>query len=350
MIEKGCLGMGRFSMEAKVGLFFLATAAIFVYAWTHILEYGAKETFVLKARFRSVEGLEKGAQVQVAGIKIGSVQDITFDPETGKAVVEMAVRKEYLGAIPEDSKVFLKTKGLIGDRYIIIVPGKPNARKLKPGEEIKLVYEPVDTEKVLENMGLISQDLKVVAHEVRRQIVDEKGSKKVDDILTNSDAVFKDLRAILARNKDKISTTIENTESATKKLNDLVTRNEKKVNRAVDDLEKFSGTMDKTGDKFGKVASDLDAITKDIRAGKGTAGKLVTDDSLYRDAQALIRDVRQISNRIQYGPGAVGRLINDPELYYEARRAIRNMNKTAEDVSEATPVSTMAIIFGSLFR
>jgi phospholipid/cholesterol/gamma-HCH transport system substrate-binding protein len=342
--------MDKFSMEAKVGLFFLAAVAIFIYAWMYVLEFGAKDTFVLKARFRSVEGLEKGAQVQIAGIKIGSVQDITFDPETGKAVVEMAVLKQYLGTVPEDSRVFLKTRGLIGDKYVIIAPGKPNARKLKPGEEIKLIFEPVDTDKILENMGLISQDLKVVTHELRRQVIDEKGSKKFDDILTNSDAVFKDLRAILARNKDKIGTVIDNTESATKKLNELVTRNEKKVNRAVDDMEKFSGTMDKTGEKFGKVVSDLDALTKDVRAGKGTLGKLVTDESLYREAQSLVRDVRQISNRIQYGPGAVGRLINDPELYYEARRAIRNMNKTAEDISEATPVSTLAIIFGSIFR
>ena len=50
------------------------------------------------------------------------------------------------------------------------------------------------------------------------------------------------------------------------------------------------------------------------------------------------------------GQGVTGRVINDPELYFEARRAIRNMNKTAEDVSEATPVSTLAIILGSIFR
>jgi hypothetical protein len=64
----------------------------------------------------------------------------------------------------------------------------------------------------------------------------------------------------------------------------------------------------------------------------------------------LVRDLRQLSDRIQNGSKAVSRLINDPELYYEARRAIRNMNKTAEDVSEATPVSTLAIILGSVFR
>jgi phospholipid/cholesterol/gamma-HCH transport system substrate-binding protein len=63
-----------------------------------------------------------------------------------------------------------------------------------------------------------------------------------------------------------------------------------------------------------------------------------------------VRDIRGISSSIQSGRGAVGRLINDPELYFEARRAIRNMNKTAEDVSEATPISTLAIILGSVFK
>lgn len=342
--------MGKFSMEAKVGLLFLAVIAIFAYVWTQVLEIGGREGFVLKARFRSVEGLDKGAQVQIAGIKIGSVSDITFDPETGEAVVSMDLKKEYVGAIPQDSRVFLKTKGLLGDRYIVIVPGKPNVRKLKPGEEIKLVFEPLDTQKVMENMGLVAQDLKMVTRELRRQVIDQKGSQKFDSLLTNTDVVFKDLRGLLARNKDRINRTFDNTDNAVKKINSILNRNEKKINRAVDKIERFTGKMDRTGDKFGKVASDLSALAKDVRSGKGTLGKLVNDDALYRDAQGLVREVRRLSDRIQYGPGTVGRLINDPELYYEARRAIRNMNKTAEDVSEATPVSTLAIIFGSVFK
>ena len=67
---------------------------------------------------------------------------------------------------------------------------------------------------------------------------------------------------------------------------------------------------------------------------------MVVDESLYRDASALVRDLRNVTNSVQRGPGAVSRLINDPEIYFEARRAIRNMSKTAEDISEATPIST----------
>jgi ABC-type transporter Mla subunit MlaD len=199
-------------------------------------------------------------------------------------------------------------------------------------------------------MGMVAQDLKVVTRQLRREVIDKGGSEKVDSVLTNSDVVFRDLRSILARNKDRINRTFVNTDSATKKLNELVRRNEKKLNRTMDDLERFSSGIDKTGDKFNHAAAGLNDLVKEIRSGKGTLGKLVNDDTLYRDAQSLVRDVRQLSSSIQNGPGTMGRLINDPEIYYEARRAIRNMNKTAEDVSEATPVSTLAIILGSVFR
>ena len=116
--------------------------------------------------------------------------------------------------------------------------------------------------------------------------------------------------------------------------------NENKINQVVTNFESFSKGMDKTVSKFDRLASDLDTLTKDVRSGRGTLGKTGQQTNhLYRDAQALVRDIRGISNRIQRGPGTVGRLINDPEMYFEARRAIRNMNKTAEDVSEVASFS-----------
>lgn len=342
--------MSKFSMEAKVGVFVLAAIAIFAYVWTHVLDFTSTRGFILTARFKTVEGLAKGAQVQIAGIKVGTVEEIRFDPDSGKAVVSMNINDAYRNFIPEDSRLFLKTKGLLGDKYVEIEPGKPNARKLKPGEELNLVFEPADTQQLIENMNVVAQDLRTVTREVRKEVIDKRGTEKLDSVLTNSDAVFKDLRSLLSRNRQKIDRTIDNTDSAAKDLREVVSRNKNKVNRTLDDMEKFSGTMDKTSDKFSKVASEFDSLARDIRAGKGTLGKLVSEDVLYRDAQNLVREMRQISSSIQRGPGAVGRLINDPELYYEARRAIRNMNKAAEDVSEATPVSTLATIFGAIFK
>lgn len=342
--------MNRFPIQARIGFFFLIGIAILAYVWFRVLDYSFREGFTLKAAFRSVEGLTQGSQIQIAGIKVGQVKDITFDPDSGKATVSMLINDAYKNMIPEGSRLLVKTKGLLGDKYLVIEPGRPNARKLKPGEDIKSVFEPMDTQKMFESLAVVSQDLQALTSVAKKQFVDEKGSQKIDHIVDNTDVLMRDARNLVAKNKDKINQTIDNTDSATKGINEIVSLNKNKVNHAVNNFESFSQGIDKTGAKFERLATDLDSLTKDVRSGRGTLGKLVTDESLYRDAQSLVRDVKGISNRIQNGPGTVGRLINDPEMYFEARRAIRNMNKTAEDISEVTPVSTLAIILGSIFR
>lgn len=342
--------MNKFSLEAKVGFFFLATLAVFAYVWFHVLDFTPKDGFLLRAKFRTVEGLAKDAQVQIAGIKVGTVSGISYDPETASATVSLSINDAYRNSIPEGSRLFLRTKGLAGDKFLVIEPGKPNARKLLPGEEISQVFEPTDPDKVLESVGLIAQNLQVVTRDMRQKLVDQKGSEKIEKVLGNADTVFHELKELLTANSDKINRTIDNSDKAMGQFSELVTKNKDKISKTIDEAEKFSRTFEKTGQKFGNVASDLDAVTKDIRSGKGTLGKLTADESLYREAQDLVKEVRGITKNIQSGSGTMGRLINDPEIYYEARRAIRNMNKTAEDISEATPVSTLAIILGSVFR
>ena len=307
-----------------------------MYVWFNVLDFGKKEGFILKARFKSADGLVNGAQVQIAGIRVGTVKNIIFDSESGKAVALLEINDSYRNVIPEDSKIALKTKGLLGDRYVVIEPGRPNVRKLKPGEEIAQVVEPYDPEKLVENVGIMTQDLQIMARDARKVLIDEKGSDRIASVLKNSDDVFKNLNDLIGGNKEKINSTIDNTHDATKRIDEIVARNQDKINRTVE--------------SFNKSSKDLEVVTGDVRGGRGSLGRMVVDESLYRDASALVRDLRSVTNSVQRGPGAVSRLINDPEIYFEARRAIRNMSKTAEDISEATPISTLAIILGSVFR
>ncbi len=342
--------MNKFSLELRVGVFFLISLGIIAYVWFKVLDLGSPNGFNLTAKFRSVEGISPGSQVQIAGIKVGSVKEITFEPETGRAVVLLSLNESYRNLIPEGSRLMVRTRGLLGDRFLVLEPGKPNARKLKTGEEIKMVNEPTDTQKVLESLAVVSQDLQVITAETRRQIVDEKGAQKIDRILNNTDAFTKDAKELISSNKERINVTVANADSAVKGINEVVAKNQPKINKSVDDMQNFSSNLDKTGAKFDQLASDLGGLTRDVKSGKGTLGRLITDESLHREAQGLVRDFRGLSQKVQNGPGTIGRLINDPEIYFEARRAIRNMNKTAEEVSEVTPISTLAIVLGSIFR
>jgi phospholipid/cholesterol/gamma-HCH transport system substrate-binding protein len=69
------------------------------------------------------------------------------------------------------------------------------------------------------------------------------------------------------------------------------------------------------------------ALLKDIRAGRGTVGKLFTDDSVYRELDTLLRSSEAVITQIGRGRGTLGRLTTDPALYNETSAAVRNLNE-----------------------
>lgn len=94
----------------------------------------ATDSYALKASFRSVEGISVGTDVRMAGVKIGTVTDLTLNPETFFADAKLTVRNGI--AVPEDSTVVIASEGLLGGAFVEILPGgSPN--DLAPGAEIE---------------------------------------------------------------------------------------------------------------------------------------------------------------------------------------------------------------------
>jgi phospholipid/cholesterol/gamma-HCH transport system substrate-binding protein len=69
------------------------------------------------------------------------------------------------------------------------------------------------------------------------------------------------------------------------------------------------------------------ALLKDLRAGRGTAGQLLTNDSLYRDLERFINSAEQVTAQINRGRGTLGRLTNDPALYNSLDTSVKNLNE-----------------------
>ena len=67
-------------------------------------------------------------------------------------------------------------------------------------------------------------------------------------------------------------------------------------------------------------------LLKDIRDGKGTLGKLVTDEAVYRDLSTLLQSADRVASQIAKGQGTLGRLTNDPRLYDELRASVADLN------------------------
>jgi phospholipid/cholesterol/gamma-HCH transport system substrate-binding protein len=79
------------------------------------------DEYVINAKFTSASGLREGAYVEMAGVTVGKVKRIKFDPESYLAIVSMSLPKTIL--IPDDSIASIRTAGIIGDKFIKISAG-----------------------------------------------------------------------------------------------------------------------------------------------------------------------------------------------------------------------------------
>jgi len=139
-------------------LFALVVLAVGVYLMPASEHFWVKKA-QFEIHFSQVNGLEKGAPVSLAGVKIGSVQAIEFpdDPKVAYAVVQIRVEaKNAAPRIHTDALATIRTYGMLGDRYIDLNGGKPDLPALPPGSIMKS-KDPGDYE------ALLNESLKSIA-------------------------------------------------------------------------------------------------------------------------------------------------------------------------------------------
>jgi phospholipid/cholesterol/gamma-HCH transport system substrate-binding protein len=133
-------GTGLFVLLGIGALFFLITQT------TGGNDFSASETYQVTARFSNVGSLSSRSPVSMAGVTIGRVTGINFDPESLEAVVTIVIDSRY-DRIPDDSDASILTAGLLGSQYIGMQPGG-SLSYLEDGSEILFTQSAV----ILENL------------------------------------------------------------------------------------------------------------------------------------------------------------------------------------------------------
>jgi len=127
------------TIEIGTGLFVLLGFAALVFLTTQLPSSGLKlggpkAGYHVTAEFDNIGDLKTGSPVTMAGVRVGEVESIRFDPQSYKAVVGLRIDPQY-NQIPEDSFAAIQTQGLLGGKYIGISPGGTDTY-LKDGSHI----------------------------------------------------------------------------------------------------------------------------------------------------------------------------------------------------------------------
>lgn len=108
--------VGLFVAAGIAGLFFLALQV------SNLSSFTEHDSYTVTARFQNSGGLKVKSPVSAAGVKIGQVSSINFDPQNFESVVTMSIDSKY-NSLPDDTTASIFTAGLLGEQYVSLEPG-----------------------------------------------------------------------------------------------------------------------------------------------------------------------------------------------------------------------------------
>jgi phospholipid/cholesterol/gamma-HCH transport system substrate-binding protein len=298
-----------------------------------------------------VAGLKEGAPVWLAGVDVGVVADIRFaDPKKNNEVdIRLEIDDEALKKIGTDSKITIKTRGLMGEKYVDITPSQQYFEKpvavLRGTPVTKL-------DDVLQKAGTTFDRLNTIVDNITL-------GKGTLGKLTTDASLYNNV-VNLTGELHALAITINRGEGTLGKLN----RSPEPYNRLVSilnradktlrDIQESDGTLNKLiydkalydklvtlAEKSNEAADYVRELNKKITSKDGTLGLLINDREFYDKGLSLlthadnsVKSIEEVTARIKSGEGTAGKLVTDKELYERMNRMVENLDALVKDFKE----------------
>ncbi len=336
--------------EIKVGFFVLS--GLIVIGFVVFLIGDERSAFKSKEDYRAVfedaQGIKRGSSVRMGGVDVGSVSEVGYseNPEDLKLYVTFTVVKDEARRIREDSVAIIESKGLLGDKMMVITAGTKGER-IPPGGDVPTQKARDLGEMVnqISSIGTKAESVMGNLEKTTNAISNEQFTRDLQGTVKNLNSILQSLdrgEGYAARflhdpkEADRLSRTLGNLEKATNELNGTL----RGVNAIVGRVQKGPGFAhnvvygegpSKTMAQFGNAADELAITLKGIREGNGPAKSLIYGDdnsqALMGNLNAMSKDLRQIVANMRAGKGTVGALLVDPSVYEDIKMVLGNVDR-----------------------
>ena len=277
--------MSKISAEAKVGVFVVIGMIILGYMSMKVgkFTFGGAAGYDVKVCFDSVSGLAEDVQVEVAGVEVGRVRKISL--ENGKALVVLRINSNVM--LTKDVKAVIRTKGILGDRYVELIPGSSAAPLIQDGGKIVYTVPTTDMDALISTLGQVATNINELTSSLANVIGGKDGEASLRFILDNVKEMVEALNRTVQENNENVGRIITNFSEFSKILNDIIS----KVNK-----------------------------------GKGSIGRLVNEDETIDNLNAALTSLKTITDKINNGEGSIGKLINEDETVENINTSLTSMN------------------------
>ena len=274
----------------KVGLLTLAALASIVVMSLKITsnKSGFGDYVTYKTVLKDASGIFEKSSIKVAGINAGRIKTIELNGADG-ALVTFEMLEGI--KITNNTRLKIKSVGLLGDKYLDIMLGDQNADQLAPNSMVP-AEGGEGFEELSKDAGEVLKEVKEIAKTIKESLRDEQGRNMVKEIIANIHDISGSLKRMSTGNEDKINQIIDEVKAISEQLAFETDRYQKDSLMA--DLSKIGPILDKAD----AAVADLKTIIGDLKDGKGTVGKLLRDDAVVDQVSQTLSSVNRLVNRI----------------------------------------------------
>jgi phospholipid/cholesterol/gamma-HCH transport system substrate-binding protein len=339
--------------QVKAGIFIVAALLFFSGG---VLLMGQKNKFFtpkgkLSLIMTDVAGLKIGAPVWLAGVDVGIVTAIHFEqPQRTNAIeIILEVEKTALKKIGKDSNISVKTRGLMGEKYVDITPSQFYIET----PEVKVYGTSVPKlDDVMQKAGAAFDRLNQAMDKMNRgegTLGRLAGDNKLYDNLVKLTVELNTFAATANRGEGTLGKLARSPEPY-EKLMAIMDR----ADRTLTEIQASEGTMGKLirdrqlydklvalADKSAQAADDVRELNRKLTSSETTIGKLLGDREFYDKGIALIeradrsvKSLEETAAKVNSGEGTAGKLLHDKEMYDKMNRMVEDMDLLIRDIKE----------------
>lgn len=328
-------------------LIVLAILAFFIMRIEDFSLGRAGNTRSIDVLFDSVAGLERKSAVRVAGVRVGTVDDIKLTPD-GRALVTLQVNDDV--PIHRNATARVASLGLLGEKYVELEPGTQAAGLFPPDADVVIGgSQPASIDDVTTQVSSIADDIKAITASLRGAMADGN-AYRVEEIFENVRLATEKIRLVLDVNEGNINATAENLRVITDDLRVEIPR----IARSLDEFaNSMSGAVGENREDIRAIVQNLrglsadlrttvdnlDAVTGQVRSGQGTVGKLIYDDEAYTRLTGALESVQGGVGELRDTLGRVTRLQMDAAIRSEYLVGFDPDPETGFDSSTRTSVA-----------
>ncbi|WP_458626848.1 MlaD family protein [Winogradskyella sp. PC D3.3] len=304
----------KVTREVKTAILVLAGIAFCIYLFTFLKGEDLFENTNTYYTEFDYNALSMSSPVTIKGNKIGKIEKIDYDFESGKTRISFTVTPEL--KFSKNSKVRLYQDGLMGGNALSIVEANDGEIAVS-GDFIKSEVKPGMISSLEKNFSGISEDLGTTL-------------RSSDTLLTNINALVVDesdngLKQTIA----ELNATLKTFKGVGFKADNLLSKNDEKIASVLENFDKMSGELailikDLNDAKLSNTVKNLDdmilkfnQLATGLQAGEGSIGKLLKDDALYQNLENASKELELLLLDIKLHPARYRRILSKKEIPYE---------------------------------